>query len=418
MFRRALEVATVVAVAIGTMQVPAAAQAKPADGPGGAAVDDCAAATRASAAAMRRAARTDAARLVCLSRQPPAGVTGPPTRTQAGPVAPTGPTKAARKPSGVRTAAADCPEGSWGITRFDVCTTMPGYINIWKWVCVQGSCSYVVVGWLEVKIRLRSDAWPHSASWQESIEIWALNASDEGHDGVYISGVTGCEGGCQPTNFAFPSQLLQVGRKISGWGALLSSAAGTVDAQAFGHGTFTIDIRAVRPGIPGSHTVRVDPVTRCDTVASTTAGCVYPDAGLVYGLPGDLYPEVANHVLQAQNSGLIGRDVPLTRMINQGREENNRYIACNPSRPRPGGLDCDEYPFASTYEGAAMWGNTGRRTFPGCGRSDLPEGVTGPQGWSACLVWSPDNRGQGADLGRFYINYRVIDGDDFYVEVD
>jgi hypothetical protein len=65
-----------------------------------------------------------------------------------------------------------------------------------------------------------------------------------------------------------------------------------------------------------------------------------------------------------------------------------------------------------------MWGSAMGRTFYGCERHDLPVGRTGPRGWSACFVWFPDNRGQGADLLQFYINHRVLDGDDFYVEVD
>lgn len=88
----------------------------------------------------------------------------------------------------------------------------------------------------------------------------------------------------------------------------------------------------------------------------------------------------------------------------------NRNIACGnpPSLP---GLSCDEYPFASSYEGAAAGGTA--RSFPGCGFND--PSATGPVGYSRCMVVAGQNSSAGAILGNTYRQQRILDGDPFYI---
>ena len=411
MFRKPLVATTVVAVTVaavgfGVRQLSAEAAAAPESIRVSA--DDCATGPRLSPAAMREAARNPESRIVCLSQQPPPGVPG--TRTPPGP-----PTIPAKKRPAVGITAVPCPQGTWGIIRSNVCTVIPGYIMTWKNVCLNGICEPWLVGWLEVSSTLRSDAWPHQRGWVINLDIRALSAWGEGKDGSFIRGDVNCSGACVPKIQGFPKQLLQVGKVVSGYGSVSSTVEG-VGQVAKAQGIMNIDIEGVRPAIPGRQGFLVDPEVRCDTIVSTVAGCVYPQAGIVWDLISDLYPEIAYNVKSAQNSGIVGHDVPLHRTLKGNLDFQNRQISCNPNVPRPIGKSCDEYPFASTYEGAAKFPNGGR-TFQGCDRPDLPTGVTGPYGWSACMVDKDDNDDQGGDLGTFYWRNHVLDGDDFYVEV-
>ena len=90
-------------------------------------------------------------------------------------------------------------------------------------------------------------------------------------------------------------------------------------------------------------------------------------------------------------------------------------------------MSCDEYPFRSTYQGAAShaygrtftilnW-NTGQPPFV-CQVPWLQPRRQGDSGgYSACMVPIAENSGGGSDLNVFYINNRVIDRDQFTVRV-
>ncbi len=103
-------------------------------------------------------------------------------------------------------------------------------------------------------------------------------------------------------------------------------------------------------------------------------------------------PIIASHVYQAIQSGkpwkltYIGAD-------NDNLNDRNRYHACKylPS-PRPSGKECDEYPFASTYEGG--------------------------QGASAELVPEQENQIQGGQLSAFYRSNNLRNGSQFIVGVN
>lgn len=60
-------------------------------------------------------------------------------------------------------------------------------------------------------------------------------------------------------------------------------------------------------------------------------------------------PAIASHIASAQKAG---KPRVLRRTTNQQRIRSNRRAACRNFKPAPG-YSCDEYPFASTYEGGA-----------------------------------------------------------------
>lgn len=166
------------------------------------------------------------------------------------------------------------------------------------------------------------------------------------------------------------------------------------------------------------------PRVRCDAMAQSEAGspqvgpgCVYPEFRPVmkYAMTGQwaTYPELALHIRDAQSgygvpgmsNGSPSPPTYLTRIsMTDPQYKKNRDTACpETGLPRPAGDSCDEYPMASTWEGADM-------------------GI----GYSCRMIKDTQNSGGGAKLGWFYAKQHVmaktvIDGvafgDEFSVQV-
>ena len=153
----------------------------------------------------------------------------------------------------------------------------------------------------------------------------------------------------------------------------------------------------------------------------TKVGCVFPDYTPVmdYSRNGR-FPELARHIEEAQNSGLPGKygtDKPLTRLTDQQLRQQSGDKACPRRYSRPDTKSCDEYPPRSSYEGASTTPNPGpARTFDWCSISE-PTGVTGPNGYSACMIDAWQNSVGGSALGDFYDDNRVLDKDPFFIEI-
>ncbi|WP_343972943.1 NucA/NucB deoxyribonuclease domain-containing protein [Kribbella koreensis] len=190
--------------------------------------------------------------------------------------------------------------------------------------------------------------------------------------------------------------------------------------------TFTTTKWGIEFGGPNPSAINWDdvynmfsPWARCDnmTPGITSVGCVVwasvPTIG--YALSGP-YPELASHIQRAQQSGLPGAPggTPLTRIFTGDDSQDNRTAACPGSFTRPSGKSCDEYPFASSDEGARNSSNG--RTFADCSIPQLPIGITGP-GFSACMINAQQNSGGGSVLGGFYRTNRLLQGDKFNVSI-
>ncbi|MEH1129833.1 NucA/NucB deoxyribonuclease domain-containing protein [Micromonospora sp. CPCC 206061] len=167
------------------------------------------------------------------------------------------------------------------------------------------------------------------------------------------------------------------------------------------------------------------PTHRCDDALNGYRwGCVYDTYQPVHEIGSLRYPTYARHIGLAHSHGMPR---VLTRTTNEALRDANRRIACPSSYPRPAGMSCDEYPYASTYEGAANqpYGRTFRILggINGGGNGFLcyvPLQVRQPgesAGYSACMINEGDNSGGGSDLGIFYLDDRVIEGDRFEVRV-
>ncbi len=180
--------------------------------------------------------------------------------------------------------------------------------------------------------------------------------------------------------------------------------------------------------VPNYHTGKVwfDMNTlRCDKTMRTSAGyrqgCVFPSYTPAFDMNSSLYPEAVGHVGAALSAGVPGTSTsPLHREAHILERNKNRLIACprgnEIARKRQEGItnrSCDEYPFASTKEGAFSSPSGGRTFNPQCHVPDL-EGSTA-NAWSVCMINHPQNKLAGTYLGVFYGGNRVIDNDAFYV---
>ncbi|MGW4937319.1 NucA/NucB deoxyribonuclease domain-containing protein [Streptomyces sp. NPDC004166] len=243
--------------------------------------------------------------------------------------------------------------------------------------------------------------------------------------GTKVEGAATCDGQCtlSEANVDFPAQSVSVGS--APWGDALptstATAAGAIgEAKSTMYWVFTNPSWTKGTDLIGSQVVV--PV-RCDnaTKGVTKAGCVFKDYAPVnvVSLSG-LYPNYARHIQDAQASGLPGAypdGQPLTRQTSDTAIASNRTAACPQASsggyPRPTGYSCDEYPFASTHQGAASNRLLGR-TFTWCQISTLTS-RTGP-GWSACMIPANENTAAGReDLRVFYNENRVLENDAFYV---
>lgn len=142
--------------------------------------------------------------------------------------------------------------------------------------------------------------------------------------------------------------------------------------------------------VPTNHRVRCDSRFR-------PSGCVnFNNPGYLKTMT-DL-PDINKNIAEGQRTGSPGAygGVPLHRLTDSNAITRNRYAACiSPAKlatigNRPEGAECDEYPFAATYEG----------------------------GGNAHIAWVPavQNRQQGGRLSTFYNAARIVDGDPYYVK--
>lgn len=161
---------------------------------------------------------------------------------------------------------------------------------------------------------------------------------------------------------------------------------------------------------------------RCDygRGLSVVSRCVFPTATETFSRLSATDPthaQAADHILTAlyqpsltmppvENKvipGLPGGLYPLTRAVDQHTIRRNRVRArgaclrydTNYKRNRRElGLECDEFPFASTLQGAASGGDFSVRGIP-----------------------AADNQAGGAALQAWYNVFRILEYDEFYVAI-
>ena len=121
--------------------------------------------------------------------------------------------------------------------------------------------------------------------------------------------------------------------------------------------------------------------------------------------------EYYEHVRAAIAAGHPSR---LTRLTDPKAIRKNRNAICptDGSLPRPKGYECDEYPFASTYQGGRLPVVT--QAIPSCQMKDPKS--TG-RGTSRCFIPQDSNNYGGNELRSMYSKQRVLEKDEFVVYV-
>ncbi|KJQ55749.1 NucA/NucB deoxyribonuclease domain-containing protein [Microbacterium sp. SA39] len=237
--------------------------------------------------------------------------------------------------------------------------------------------------------------------------------------GTQISGVATCTGGpCVQASQSFPAQAPAAMGNADGesyW-----EWTGATGTAAYGTPSWSITFKS--PGSTTSASLnRPAAQVRCDNAVPGRAviGCVVPSITPVIRYDGTSFVEFGARVSGAQASGLKGGSSanPLHRMVNATQQAANRNTACPSSLPRPTGKSCDEYPFASTYEGAALSGGLAR-TQSWCQVALVNPPSTGAAGYSVCMINANENSQAGSLMNSVLFGpSRVIDGDAFYVEI-
>ncbi|WHM40949.1 NucA/NucB deoxyribonuclease domain-containing protein [Streptomyces sp. BPTC-684] len=171
---------------------------------------------------------------------------------------------------------------------------------------------------------------------------------------------------------------------------------------------YSFDI--TRPGFSVGLVAYDSALFRCDDRFSNKVrqfhkdpGCVFPQRPVTEENQ-RLLPYISQNIHNVQSQGVhlgspnYGR--PLHRLQKPRQQSANRNAVCGNQTPPPGlpfpEPQCDEYPYASTYEGGTTQAPPNRAT-----------------------MWVPaqENRRQGSYLSRFYREFRVLDGDPYYVAV-
>jgi hypothetical protein len=307
--------------------------------------------------------------------------------------------------------AAPCVLWYWYWNRTDAC-------SVEQWVLtVYLIPSGEVIGQNYFQSKETVQASPASSDWTHDIEFTELDAWGAGVGARLFAGQV-CSGQCGPIAGTINGPALAMFVPIRGFGVVRGSvfAAGDVAAGSSAW-RFWLSTPSgssdLPPGVTPTVTTAWTPTIRCDIAVPgwKIPGCVFPDYIPTLTVVQASYPSYYKHIRDTQAFGVTSL---LTRMVDPDRQKDNTSRACPGMYPRPAGFQCDEYPFASTFEGAFTGGYAGGQTLPGCQVSWLPV-RTSSAGYSSCMIPESENRNGGIDLNAFYLNNRVIDRDRFYV---
>ncbi|MBD5788341.1 hypothetical protein IF650_19450 [Cellulosimicrobium terreum] len=245
---------------------------------------------------------------------------------------------------------------------------------------------------------------PRTSQLFNQTSIKRTSATGVSTSGVVVSGSFGCSSYCQGKSGSLPSRTLG-SSAIHAIGRLAPSIPSGSKSSVINYWRFTF----MKAGYTTATTSTYSLSPRCDNnaVASMGKGCVFPAANIYMHHPTTgAYYEVSRHVDKAIASGLPST---LTR-TNTTQKIKNRAKACPSTVPSYPGHQCDEYPFASTNQGAASGGSA--RIFSGCHLSTISG--SGSTGFSRCLVLTGHNGAHANALSSFYYHNRVLVGDKFY----
>jgi len=250
-----------------------------------------------------------------------------------------------------------------------------------------------------------------SASWTHGMLMMALTGTGSllgGFEAELYSGCFLAQGICTAVSLTSPDPqtvtILPRGTYAFGWSEFDQGPSSLTTGASNNLSPF-MGVQFLNTAPDGATAPFFDHVRagRCDTIARTTDGCVnqnFTPTVTYSGVTHPLVAPVAQHIFTAEHTlavnwgvppGHFANDQPLTRDMNPADIRLNNLVACRGVTLAPG-QNCDEYPLATTHEGAAF-----------------------QNAFSALAVPASANSSQGGTTRAFYRNNRVIDGDPFYV---
>jgi len=253
-----------------------------------------------------------------------------------------------------------------------------------------------VLGTADVSVAYAATLSARSRSWNMPMAIEMTSASRALRVGTVAVTAISCRGGCIGPPFWSPA--LRVGVVDRHTFVIRAPGSATITTTQTPMIIFTHP--AAENGAPV--TFRNLGPARCDSVAvKGTSGCVFSDVIAEYVLhkTGQNVDVVAAHIQTAQrikphHFGLKGHSPPhpLTRSTSASVQNANRRRACRGVHV-PTGMQCDEYPFAATNQGAAFF----------------------PADNSTFAVPSAQNQAEGGRRVNMYRTERVLNGDKYWV---
>lgn len=270
---------------------------------------------------------------------------------------------------------------------------------------VVGQGIYNVIRWIRLNYSSRT--------WNTNASTVLLQATGEGADSGSILLLPQCTRYCSfvSANFYPVFDSLKVGQATPVRTFSITSVGGAqVPSREFL--TFSYKNPVATALYSNSQSYYASNQERCDShsyIYSGGGGCVFDEFLAVFNQLSLSDPKrrySAENVLNGQKF-LSGhpvayysdlRGIPLHRLVDGTLIDKNRAVSCAGFTKRPGHSDdsCDEYPFASTYEGAYF-----------VGRSNV----------QVAAVPVADNSAAGGLLGNWVSQERVLDSDAYWVSI-
>jgi hypothetical protein len=283
-------------------------------------------------------------------------------------------------------------DGGWYVNRFRACGIFSAIGTVYD------PRTGATTGTLNYLVRAYAYSGRDVKNWAYQVELMQVSATGSAV-GMSASGRATCAGKCKVTDSKFPSQTMSASKDAVGQ-FFLETTINTATKGQVGEGQASAAWVFNKPGVSQSNEIALPtPPVRCDNALPGTSrpGCTMPYIPeMVYNKAGE-YPELARHIEDAQNvknlPGKHGTVNYLTRLTNRDKIKQNRNASCPSSIPRPALASCDEYPFASTWQGAS----------------------TGGGSYSMRMIDAKQNSAGGRALGNFYLYNRIIEKDRFLV---
>jgi hypothetical protein len=305
--------------------------------------------------------------------------------------------------------ASPCSAISWTVTRTSACVVRSFALTVFN---LQ---SRAVIGRIYYSTRDDAVTDPKAATWTHTVTFLPNRTRSWGViTGTQIVGEASCSGQCSTTGGVISPRFFLAPGTISAVGTFQTTIGGV--GKGFATTTWRHWFQNVSwtPPLSNSLSTRTANQVRCDNSLGgiTSTGCVFPS--YVPTLRVDpINATYHRHIQLALQYHMRSR---LTRMQDPVLQQRNRATACPESPPAPS-YSCDEYPFASTLEGAFTGNHPFGRTFDTCQVTWLRtrSSQDGGLGYSACFIVASDNSNGGVELGQFYNNQRVLNDDQFIV---